>query len=482
MSQPTDPPRRGRLIVPGADPDPEDAPAPQSVTPSGGAHHDLREDRETSTEPPPSPRSRIIVPPGVTRDIPEDLPEYPRLRPLVLMPFNDGQRELILVSDPIGVIPGQAVLSMDSLPLLQLLDGTVSLNDMTAALMRESKDLRVANMVRDFVAKLDEMLMLESPRYHRALEALRQAYHPLEVRPAALEDRSYPADRVTLRRFLDEHVAAAEALRQQAGDPVAAPTARPRAILAPHLDPRRAGPAMARAFLELGAEPTEPLRVVVFGTGHTLQGDVLALTRKHFETPLGRLDCDTAFVDRVADRLGEAAYRGELAHRDEHSIEFQVLYLKHRLGDRPVRIVPILCGGFYSLLDEGRAPKDVPELETLIDAVRDAERTLGGDTVYVAGVDFSHVGPRFGDAPVDDRVREEVETLDRAAIDAATRGDADAWFKTIAEHDDSTRICGFAPVYAMLRCVDVRDGRLLHYEQSAEPDGSMVSVASLAWG
>jgi hypothetical protein len=209
--------------------------------------------------------------------------------------------------------------------------------------------------------------------------------------------------------------------------------------------------------------------------------DLYALTRKHFETPLGKVSCDTAFVDSVAARLGEGAWHGELAHRDEHSIEFQALYLEHRFGSRPFKIVPILCGGFHALLDAGRTPREEPAFEGLIEAVRATESALGGPTVHLAGVDFSHVGPRFGDAKIDERTREEIERRDREAIAAARAGDADAWFASIAAHQDATRICGFAPVYAMLRCAGVKDGRLLRYEQSDEPDGSAVTIAAMAW-
>jgi AmmeMemoRadiSam system protein B len=399
----------------------------------------------------------------------------------VLVPFRDGPREFVLVNDPLGVMKGPAVLGIEALGILQLLDGTVSMADLSAAVMRESKDLRVGNMVKEFVAQLDEQLMLESPRFEAAYRALRDDYHRLEVRPAALEGHSYPADRDELQRFLDGHAAEAARMREAAGEPVAAPAARPRAILAPHLDPRRAGAAIARAYLELGAAGADPLRVVVFGTGHALAEGPVALTRKHFETPLGTARCDTAFVDRVAARLGEAAYRGELAHRDEHSIEFQALYLLHRLGGRPFTIVPILCGGFHALLDQGRRPEDDAAMSALVEAVRDAESALGGATVYVAGVDFSHVGPRFGDPPVDEPVRDEVRARDQAALGAAEHGDAAAWFDSIAQHDDSTRICGFAPTWAMLRCAEPGAGRMLHYEQSAEDDTTIVSVAAVAW-
>lgn len=446
---PDDPKPPSRLIIPGAEPEAAEKP-------------------------------RIILPPGTVRESADELPEYPRLRRLMILPVKDGERELLVVNDPMGIMPGQPVLGIEALAILQLLDGTVSLTDISAAVMRESKDLRVGNMIRDFIAQLDELLMLESPRFERALAEARAQYHALEIRPAALEGVSYPAERDALEAMLDEHFAEAAKLREAEGAPAANGTL-PRAVLAPHLDPRREGPLMARAFLEIPVPPPAPLRVVILGTGHNLVGDFFALTRKHFQTPLGKAVTDTAFVDRVAAKLGEAAWRGELSHRDEHSIEFQVLYLQKRLGSAPFTIVPILCGGFYHLLDEGRTPAEEASVEALVAALREAEAEAGGTTVYVAGVDFSHVGPRFGDPRVSDEIKTEVKKVDDAAIAAAAAGDAEAWFARIAEQDDATRICGFAPTYVMLRAAAPGAGRTLGYAQSEERDTSMVSVAALAW-
>src|ERR1044072_7752922 len=187
-----------RLIVPGAENEPDEQRSPRIVLPGSGegppAPGVEREDEL------PAGSSRIILPPGVATTTAEDLPEYPKLRPLILMPISDGQREMLLVQDPLGVIPGQPVLGIESLALLQLFDGSASLTDLTAVLMRENKDLRMGNMVRDFVAKLDELLMLDSPRFQRAYQELRDAYHPLEIRQAAFDGRSYPADPDELRR------------------------------------------------------------------------------------------------------------------------------------------------------------------------------------------------------------------------------------------------------------------------------------------
>lgn len=451
--EPTDSKAPGRIILPGSTTSPDDR------------------------EPDPG-RSRIVLPPGVSLEEEEELPERPRLRALEIVPARSGDQDLILVSDPQGVLRTPIALRFEVLDLLQLLDGTLTLNEISALVARESKDVRAARFVRDLIAQLDQLLLLESPRFEQALADLRESYHRLEVRQAAFEGLSYPNDPGEAESFVAGHFAEAETMRGEAGAPGAAP---PRALMVPHLDPRRAGRAIARGYAELDAEAREPLRVIVYGVGHALFGDLVALTRKHFETPFGKLTCDTAFVDAVAGRLGEAAYRSELVHRDEHSVEFQALYLKHRFRSRQMTIVPILCGGFHALLEGGRRPEDVAEVNALIEAVRDTEHALGGATLHVAGVDMAHVGERFGDPPPDDRTLGEVEQKDRAAIEAARRGDAHGWYQAIAEHQDSTRVCGWAATYVMLRCATPGEGRLLHYEQSREGESALVSVATLAW-
>ena len=174
---PNDPPAKpSRIIIPGAAPEPTETP-------------------------------RIILPPGSTLEAHDDLPEYPRLRPIQIAPVRDGERELLVVTDPLGVTPGQPVLGFETIAILQLLDGTTSLTDIQALVMQESKDLRVGNMVREFIGKLDEMLLLQSPRFEAALARIQAEWHPLEVRPAALDGVCYPAEHEPLEKFLDAQFA-----------------------------------------------------------------------------------------------------------------------------------------------------------------------------------------------------------------------------------------------------------------------------------
>ncbi|HUK64831.1 MAG TPA: AmmeMemoRadiSam system protein B [Dongiaceae bacterium] len=464
-----DPPRPGRIIVPGEESEP---PRRQPlVTPGGAVAGPEAEGGAT----------RIVLPPGATRESEEPVPEFPRLRALSILPVRDGEQDLLLVTDPLGLLPEPVALRMESLPLLQMLDGRTSVTDLGAAMVRGSRDIRAGTWIREFVGQLDRLLLLESPRFETAYRELRDRYHQLEVRQAAFAGVSYPGDPETAGRFVDTQVAAAGTLRAERGLAEPAGNATPRLVMSPHLDPRRAGVAIALGAAELGGDRSEPLRIVVIGVGHAIWDSWFALTRKHFETPWGRVACDTRFVDAVASQLGDEAYRAEIAHRDEHSIEFQMLFLRRRFGDHPITLVPILVGGFHPLLEDGRRPAQVAEIETLIAAVRETERAQGGATCYVAAVDLSHVGPRFGDPRPDDRVRGETETRDRAALDAALAGDAEGWFDAIANGDDATRVCGWGATYVALRCAAPGTGRLLDYRQSPEDDGTFVSIATAVW-
>jgi AmmeMemoRadiSam system protein B len=210
-----------------------------------------------------------------------------------------------------------------------------------------------------------------------------------------------------------------------------------------------------------------------------------AITAKPFATPLGTVAVAGESVGRIVAAAGDAILSEEIAHRDEHSIEFQALAMRRRFGAANVGVVPILCSGFHELLRYERRPVEEPRIEGAIAAIEAEAARLqeaGVRVTFVAGVDLSHVGARFGDqVELDAEALAEVEKVDRAAIDAALAGDAEAWFDAVAGHGDSTRICGFAATYTMLRVARPGRGRLLGYEQSVEPGGSVVTYASMVW-
>jgi hypothetical protein len=89
----------------------------------------------------------------------------------------------------------------------------------------------------------------------------------------------------------------------------------------------------------------------------------------------------------------------------------------------------------------------------------------------VAGADLAHVGPRFGDAArVSPAELRRIEREDRAMLEPVARGDAQGFFASIAADGDRRRICGFSPIYALLRCLPGVPGVVRHYGQWPDPE------------
>jgi AmmeMemoRadiSam system protein B len=354
--------------------------------------------------------------------------------------------------------------------------------EIATRVVAESGDPGHETAIRKLVDDLDRLYLLESPRFEARRKEMAEEYREQTVREPVLAGSTYPADGDELEKFLGGHYAEARAIASTKGSP--RPPDDPVALAVPHLDLRRSGATLALGFLAIPTEPAPDL-VVVFGTGHSLYQHSIALTAKTFRTPLGDLASDRAAVEQLLEKIGEEAIEEETAHRQEHSIEFAALHLAYRFGTK-LEILPILCGGFHRLLAEGRRPTDDPLYTSTVEGVRHEvtrAREAGRRVLLLAAVDLSHIGSRFGDVePLDAPALEALRASDEKALAAAAQGSADAWFDAVAADGDKTRICGYSALHCLLAVARPSPGTLLRYEQSPEPEGSVVSFASLAWG
>ncbi len=270
-----------------------------------------------------------------------------------------------------------------------------------------------------------------------------------------------------------------------AGDgPVVAATARKlRGILSPHIDFYRGGPVYTWSYKEL-VEQSDADTFIILGVAHQYCRNRFALTRKDFQTPLGLVPTDRAYVDRIAALAARDLFEDELSHRTEHSIEFQVVFLQYLLGGRrEFSIVPILVGSFHDLMEAEIDPIETDEVRRFVEALREAESAGGKRVVYIGGIDLCHVGPEFGDPELlDAATLDQVRTFDRTMLERAAASDPAGWFGTAARVGNRWRVCGLAATYMMLHAMGSSRGRLLKYDQAVDDRRTCcVSFASLAF-
>ena len=227
--------------------------------------------------------------------------------------------------------------------------------------------------------------------------------------------------------------------------------------------------------------------MVVLGTDHHGRAGSITLTRQHYATPWGTLPTDTELVDALARGIGEEeAFREELHHAHEHSVELALVWLHYALraiGGAVPQVLPVLCGPVGPLVSCAEDPEAGARTDRFIEAMRWALRHRRA--LVVAAGDLAHVGPAFGDplplgAPDRTRLRDE----DATSLDALSRGDAAGFFDDIRRQGDARRVCGLAPIHLAARLLgDGVVGEVVDYAQCpADVDGgSLVSIAGLVW-
>ncbi len=406
----------------------------------------------------------------------------PCLRALDLQPWSEGGDDGVLLTDPEGLFDGQVFVPRGLIPVLATFNGAATCEEIARQLSSRHGQAISADAVRKIADDLDRGLCLEGERARGAKAEKRAAWDRLEARPARhAGSAGYPANPAACRARLDGIVERRDVTRS---------TRSAAGLIAPHIDLARGEDGYGAAYGWLAGTAPADL-YVLFGTSHccppagpSSAPNFLVPTRKDFVTPLGTLATDREFVDAVAAALGPAPFAHEMLHGNEHSLEFQVLFLRHVLGERPARIAPFLTGHLGAAPDQDA---QVQRVVAAIAAVALEREHAGARVVFVAGADLSHQGPFFGDPePVGDRLLANIDERDRASLALVAEGRAAQFVEHVEGDGNTRRICGTAPIYWTTRLVQavhgVGSGHVLDYGQAVASDRSqVVSYAAVAY-
>ncbi len=391
------------------------------------------------------------------------IPEKPSCRGVQIHP-DPSNPDRYIIQDPAGLLPGVLEMSRAAVVLLSLCDGS---NDLAAIAKgfeeRVGRELEPQEVI-DFVQKMDELYLLDSPRFQDLKRQEEEEFRAKPWREAAHAGGAYDADAATLSKSLD--------LLMTLGKP-ARSDRNLVSLIAPHIDLRRGGATYGRAYSALKGRQ-RPEVVVIFGTAHASASHRFILCEKGFRTPCGDLPYDAEFGGRLKARLTDDCVSDVLVHKAEHSIEFQAVFLAHLFApEPPPRIVPILCTSLDDCMGDGQRPEEVPEVERFMQAFQATYDEEKRPVLVIAGADFSHVGAQFG-GPVHltTDFLQEVRGRDVRSAEAAAAGDAKEFFSSVAEHRNGDRICSVGAIYSTLRMVRAPRGELLDYDQAVSDDGS----------
>ena len=403
--------------------------------------------------------------------------EYPKLRYVEAIPSEENGKKVVYLRDPQNPGGNVIAVSPSAVIALSLFDGEKSVEDICGILsQRFGGDVRKED-IENIVSKLDEALFLDSPRYREYINGIEREFREAEVREAGFAGLSYPSSADELGEWFGKFL-------EEAGDENGnGETGKLKGIVSPHIDYSRGGVSYAKAYATLPESEADVF--IIFGTSHYGQVDnPFILTKKNFRTPLGEAKTNVGIIERLEAACGWDLFEGELSHKTEHSIEFQVAFLQYMIGGkRDFTIVPVLCTSFHRMVTEGSSPSEDERVSKFLGEMKEIISGLGERAFIIAGADMAHVGLKFGD---NDRVNDEtlgvIRERDLASLAFGENMDAEGFYRSIESEKDWRKICGLSPIYAALSTTGAKRGVLLDYDQALEPDtGSVVSYASMGF-
>lgn len=407
-----------------------------------------------------------------------------------------------MLRDTQGVTSSHAVLPMEVVPIVARFTGAMTCREIAQEATTELGESVPVDVVVKLATELENALFVDGPPYRRERARIEREFSDSTVRDASHAGGAYHDNPALLAEYIDVDCLGIRKDPQKSHRPRAANGARTTTsdgssdgssglvsnartligLVAPHIDPWRGARCYGAAYGALAASlPDDADTFILFGTSHAPMREPFALCRKAFATPLGPLMADVDSIDAIADACDFDPYADQFNHKREHSLEFQAVFLRHLLGRRPARIVPILAGlGDHQ--QSGQSPSTSRAVTRFFEAVR---KVIGErSAVVIAGADLAHVGPRFGDPrPFDELERQKLDARDRDSLSRAEHVDAEAFWEHVVSDLDERRVCGLGPMYALLRTIaPSATGHVRHYEQTVDPDeGSIVSHAAVGF-
>jgi MEMO1 family protein len=395
----------------------------------------------------------------------------PRLRTGIrIEPAEDG--ESFQLDDFYRISPSVRIGLLEGLLLLHA-DGKRDADAViSAATQGEASVEAIRPVLTELYRQLDEHSFLASPRFEAELHA--------PVRPMVCTG-CFPAGADACRDYFTR-------MFEPGGLPVPGrqlASAGPLlGMLVPHVDYHRGGAVYAAGFREW-IERTAADTFLILATSH-YAADRFTLSRRHFETPFGIVETDTAAVDLLAERYGARAFGDPLCVILEHSIELEVILLHFLLQKhKPFRVIPLLVGPMAGPddADEETLPGEHEDIARMVQTLRDYLAEAGGRVGVLISGDLAHLGPAFGDPQTftaDDA--EENAAIDHDLLNVLEAASPDDWHETITADDNARRICGYPPLYLFLEACQPQAGHTLAYAQATDPGGEQsVSFAAVAF-
>lgn len=407
--------------------------------------------------------------------------EKPLLRrDIQAIAVNIDGRRMIRFHDPYQLVDGGIAVDMAMLPLLQMLSGNHDLRDIQLLLMKSCNGSMVyLSDIEALVQSLDRAGLLESDLFHEKMRKLKDGFINSRTRSPVHAGRAYPSDPGEMAHFIegierDLPDPPLEGGRSAGGETVLG-------VLAPHIDIQVAGKTYVDVYRRLKG-PARDL-VIVLGINHQPQKGLYCLSEKAYTTPFGEIRPAESLIADLKKRVPPGTLDpDDFGHKMEHSIEFQTVFLHYYLGES-FSLLPILCGSTHEFLLGSENLLTDSRFLGMAGALQEMLAAHQGRVLLVAGVDLSHVGPKFGDPLPAVDLLARARTAEEEMLSHLACGEPEKIMAQARDSGDRFHVCGLPAILLFSTLMKGKHGHVLGHETYDEPaTQSAVNYAAMIFG
>ena len=399
----------------------------------------------------------------------------PPFRSLIkVQPYKHEGKESFIAADPQeGLFEHQVILPPLAFIVGAMLDGRREIADVQAEIEKQMKGVKISeDEIQGAINELDTHYLLESDRLIARRQEIVDEYLNGPTRPSRFVTGKGDEIRKELNElFTPPAGAGLGEPGKRSGEPLAG-------IMAPHIDYGRGGNCYTYAYREV-AERSDADLYIILGVAHLSPGNPFVVTSKNYDTPLGLAETDGDVIESLRKKIGPGIHEFEWLHRAEHSVEFQTSFLRHALPEAKFTIIPILCSTFEPHCKD-KDPSTVARISDFLAALK--ESVKGRRVCVVAGVDFAHVGPVFGDeVELNQETVQWMVEADGKSLEACGEGSAGKFWGSVMKDGNKRHVCGLSATYSALKLLEPVAGKILKYGFAPDPQGGLVSFASMSF-
>ncbi len=400
----------------------------------------------------------------------------PKLRSnLDVFPVQYENKMYFCVKDMEGYLEDVLLFTPETLIIASFFDGRNDYEEVKSFFAKNFPGVVITNdYINEVIKILDDKLLLESENFRSKRTDIVNEFIQCSTRKSYLAGKSYPQTPDELRRFLDGVFTLPDGPGAIEKDGMLIKSIK--GFISPHIDFSRGAYCYAYAYKEL-AESIKPKKVIIFGVAHACPPYPYILLDKDFETPLGTLKFDKTFKQYLPENLYTNLTKYQFAHKIEHSIEFQAVWLKYIFADNDVEIIPVLC----SVIPDENTQEESGEFINICKKYISENR---GDVIVISGADFSHIGPRYGDnVELNDKLLQWMTDEDLKSLQYCEEINPQGFMQFTLINNDLRKVCGLTSVYTTLNVLEgeATRGKLLKYGYANDPAGGVVSFCSLVF-